>query len=305
MPDRRPLIRHLASSIDGRCIAAAEFERHVQIWDAFDKQRTSWFETTLDFGGDRLAISRDSKYCAVGAYHRDGIALYDTSSGTEAWRRSDLKKVQRVGFSLDDRWVLCGFESGDFELLSRDSGASPPGIADVTWVWESPHDQVRILGERNGGFRCVGLDGGDQGNIRGRSSDVLCHAFAPGVFCHSYAGAGVNCYDLDQRALAWRHSPEPGEHVIKLAFLECRDIFAAVVWPYQRGGPKQLIQLAADTGAMVGAVGIGEEIEVEFCQNGATLITSSGAIYDVASLTQSHRLDFFDAEYTQSSGLRT
>lgn len=91
--ERRKLIRQIACSHDGPIVAVAEFERFVQIWNVESQRCIAKVETTLDFGGRRLAITRDGLGCVVGAYHVHGVALYETKSGTEVWRRKDLKGI--------------------------------------------------------------------------------------------------------------------------------------------------------------------------------------------------------------------
>jgi hypothetical protein len=54
-------IRHISTSLSGHTIALAEFEKRVQIFDINSLHIISEFDTVLDFGGQRLAISEDGK----------------------------------------------------------------------------------------------------------------------------------------------------------------------------------------------------------------------------------------------------
>ena len=65
-------IRQLAASQTGRLLAAAEFERFVHLYDLSTLERLRTLETSLDFGGRRLAISNDGNTVIAGAYHVHG-----------------------------------------------------------------------------------------------------------------------------------------------------------------------------------------------------------------------------------------
>ena len=92
-------VRHIAIARARPVAALAAFESQVAIWDLQTLRRTIEFETVLDFGGRRLALSSDGSCCIAGAYNRDGVAAYDTNTGRVLWSRRDLKKVQYVSFS--------------------------------------------------------------------------------------------------------------------------------------------------------------------------------------------------------------
>src|SRR4051794_19045303 len=144
-------IRQLATSWTGRVIAAAEFERTVHLYDLATQERLRTIETTLDFGGQRLAVSNDGRRVIVGAYHVHGIAAYSCDTGAELWRRKDLKKVQHLNFNGDDSRVLCCFDSGPCESLNTQTGQSGKSLRGVRGAWESPYAPVRFL-ERSGGY---------------------------------------------------------------------------------------------------------------------------------------------------------
>src|SRR5579871_6731737 len=130
------LIRHLATSWSGSAIAAGEFEHTVHAWDLPAEKHLATFPTILDFGGTRLAITRDGNNCIAAAYHVEGIAAYGTPDGAEKWRRKDLKKAQTIRISLDDRRVYACFDTRSCQVLNRESGKTIktwPGVRDV---WE-------------------------------------------------------------------------------------------------------------------------------------------------------------------------
>jgi hypothetical protein len=105
-------------------LAAGEIRNRVHLFDLLSHKRLRMIDTTLDFGGQRLAVSTDGELVIVGAYNQYGVAAYSGVHGTEVWRRQDLKKVQNLRFGDTDLKVLCGFERGHGEVLDASNGQS-------------------------------------------------------------------------------------------------------------------------------------------------------------------------------------
>ena len=112
-------IRHLAASMTGERIAAGEFERTIHVWDLVARTPVSTFDTTLDFGGRRLAIAQDGRHCVVGAYRVHGVACYSADDGSEVWRRKDLTEVQSVRLSPDDSRVIVNCNDMGCQVLAQ------------------------------------------------------------------------------------------------------------------------------------------------------------------------------------------
>src|SRR5689334_2488504 len=137
-------IRHLAAASMTERIAAARFEREVAIWDLSTRQRTSAFDTVLDFGGRRLALTPDGSRCIAGAYSRRGIACYNASNGGLVWRRPDLTGVQYISVSPDGKRVFCGFGTGPCVVLDVESGETLERWRGVRRVIGSPFMPVYL-----------------------------------------------------------------------------------------------------------------------------------------------------------------
>jgi hypothetical protein len=126
--DTHRQIRHLASSYESFLVAAGEFEHSVSIWDVERAEKTAEFETVLDFGGSRLLITDDGKFCVTAAYYIHGVACYSAADGTRIWQRKDLKKAQRLTPSRDGKSLFCGFSEGPCELLDLRTGETTAKI---------------------------------------------------------------------------------------------------------------------------------------------------------------------------------
>ncbi len=142
--ERHPQIRHITISRNCRYAAVAEFEEHVQVWELVEQQRIASFATTLDFGGQRIAITDDGTRCVVGAYNRRGLAVYDVSRGQEFWRRKDLTGVHYVSIALDQKRAHCGFEKRGFESLNLETAKSKTPLRGVRQLFESEFDPTRV-----------------------------------------------------------------------------------------------------------------------------------------------------------------
>jgi hypothetical protein len=273
-------IRHLATSFSGSRFAAAEFEHTVHIWDLRTATRQATFNTVLSFGGRRLAITCDGNRCAAAAYHVRGVEAYSTSEGAVLWRRTDLKKVQSVSVSIDDRRIYCCFDEKPCHVLSCDTGRTIRSWRGVRSVWESPYEELMLLVKR--AFVVQSHDEREISRFERESFGVLSVAFALGFVCVSEAGGPLRCLSTSSGYEVWRFS-ERGKHFLNLAFSETANAFVGVLWPYERGGRHQLFRFERETGAVLDVSELPQAAEFAFCQRGSRLITSDGSLINVAT----------------------
>jgi WD40 repeat protein len=274
-------IRHVATSWAGQVFAAAEFETHVHVWDLELERRLSSFAASLDFGGSRLAVTTDGRHCAVAAYKVHGVGYYSVRDGAEVWRRTDLKKIQRVRFSLDDKVLYCCFDDRPCHLLDRHTGATISALRSVRESWESPYDPVALHDKKN--LELWGSQGCRVAVVQRTTFAVLSAAFAPGLFCISESGGAVRCLDVQSGREVWTYVPPVNAHVLELGYDEQAGAFFGVEWPYDPGGPKRLIRLDPCDGKRKVVVNLGVPAEAAFCMRGSRLITSAGKVLDVAT----------------------
>jgi WD40 repeat protein len=273
-------IRHLAASRDGSVLAAAEFESTVHLWDLETLAPLRTFETTLDFGGSRLAVSPDGGLIVVGSYESDGIAAYRSSDGSEMWRRKDLKKVQQLRFSHDGRLVCC-FDGSPCERLDPMSGKSGKALRGVRKFWASDigsqcllvHARDYVLADAKTNLAIIPK----------ASFAVLSAAFSPSEICISEAGGSVRCFSLKSGAMLWRFDPPEGTHFLRLAYQESSDQFVGISWPFQNGGCYKLCRFDRDSGEARPQAEISSAYACAFWRNGSRLITASGAVIDLTS----------------------
>lgn len=276
-------IRHLATSWDGDRLVAAAFEHRVSVWDIASQSKITEFETTLDFGGSRLAIAPDGGRVIVGAYDRHGIACYDAEDGYELWRRKDLKKVQDVTISRDGSLVWCGLNNGPLHQLELSSGITVARYRATNRITESPSAPIRFFDKSHPKPELCSSDGHILGRIERMTFAFLNTAFGPGFVLLSDSGGPVRCIDIKTMAPRWTYVPPAGSHVLTLSFNSLDSNCYGVEWPYQNGGSKRIVRFKTENGQAHFVAEIGDSAIEAFCKFGSRLVTWDGSIFDVAS----------------------
>jgi hypothetical protein len=285
-------IHHLASNTSTTRIAAARFERRVDVWDVATTTRVGSFQTILDYGGQRLAIRPDGRQIVAGAYTRNGVACYDAVSGALQWNRKDLKRVQYLAYSADGYRVLCAADGGPARALDADTGGDVARWRGTTELVESPFQPWLLLHRKN--LDVTSFTGELVARIPRETFAALDVAFAPEHLAISESGGAVRCFHLPSGRCLWRYAPPQGHHVLQLAALATRNRFAGVIWPYKQGGPKRLVHFRDDGRPEVIAI-LGTVPETTFVESLGVIVLSDGRVVDVASGDARDRLPFEDA----------
>ena len=111
MDERRQRFRHLATSLNGDVLAFGEFKDSVHVFDLTTGNQISKFDTNLDFGGHRLAVSPNGLFCAIASYDDGSVTLTDIH-GDRLWHREDVEEIQTVKFSLNGKSLFCSHHRG-------------------------------------------------------------------------------------------------------------------------------------------------------------------------------------------------
>jgi outer membrane protein assembly factor BamB len=270
-------IRHLATSFSGSVVAAGEFERTVHVWNLAAAKRLATFDTVLDFGGRRLAITGDGICCVAAAYRVEGVAAYSASNGAEVWHRKDLKKAQKIKFSLDDRRVYCCFDEKPCHVLNRETGKTIKTWRGVRNAWESPYEPLMLVEKRMLVLQTP--DENEVATIARETFAVLCVAFAPGFVCVSESTGPLRCLNTKTGEETWRYA-QKGQHLLRLAYAEKARSFVGVCWPYKRGGPHRLLRFGPESGQVSEVSELGVSGEFAFCRRGSHLLSSAGSVID-------------------------
>lgn len=279
MKNRDNLIRHIATSYNGDTFAVAEFERIVYIWSFKDLKKLTTLYTKLDFGGQRLAISSTGTLCAVGAYDRYGISMYDLNTDDLLWSNKDLKKVQVLRFNHSgDRLYAC-FSDKSMHVINALTGEIIEKIRGIKNIWFSPYENI-YLTEGNNISLCKSASV-KKLKIERQSFAILDVAFAKDMIFVTEAGGPLRAIDINSGKVLWNINIDDN-HFLKLGYLEEKDILYAVLWPYVNGGNKVLYKIDKQTGNVLYKTEMEKDtIETEFIKKTSFLLNSNGSLYEL------------------------
>jgi hypothetical protein len=286
-------IRQLAATYDGPRIAAAEFECTVQIWDLRTRKRFSVFETLLDFGGTRLAISPRGDTCAAAAYRPGGLACYATDSGDVVYARNDLKKLQRLVYSPDGKLLYCGGAEGPLRILDAATGTDLARYRSTDKVFCSSHQPIELLTKRRRPLELRRVGGKRIATIARMGFAVHDIAFGTDRVCVSEAGGGnpfrsdnapplLRCLDTRSGSELWRYAPRQDCNIPCLAYAPKAMAFFGVEYQFKAGGDKRLLRFELALGKPTLVARMKKPCATQvFCARGEALLTSEGELIDV------------------------
>ena len=268
-------VRHLAGSAGPR-VAVAAFTESVEIWDVVAVRRLSAFPTGLDFGGRRLCLLSDGSLCLTGAFHRFGVAAYRSEDGTPKWSRRDVRRVQYISTSHDDRRVYVGLASGPLVVLDTANGSTIEKISGVRRVFEGGSKQARLLDRPT---PVVEVEARAPFSVPRTTFGILDVAFGPDSLCISESTGPTRCLDLTSGAEIWRYVPPRGQHLLSLAYCESAKSFVGVSCEYVETAAKFLLQFGPK-GEAVPLAQLGQPVEATFCLSGEAVISSDGQLFE-------------------------
>ncbi|MGG7666799.1 hypothetical protein [Dyadobacter sp. BHUBP1] len=279
-------IRHIATSGNGKVIAVAEFERRVQIVDIDSLTVISEFDTILDFGGQRLAISEDGLICLCGSWDRYGICAYETRTGKLIWRRKDLKKVQHIqNLSAHTDQVFAQFEVGPSRSLDIYTGAEVQKLPGIEHLVNAKNLPIDVIGKRGSILVLDRLTRKTIASAPTRSFAILDIVISDDSFVVSESGGPLSCYDISTGTHKWDIPADEDGHFLRACFHLNLEEFVGVSWPFLNGGNKKLKCINKNTGEITKELVIGCPVETEFALSGQVLVTSERKVIDIQSGT--------------------
>jgi hypothetical protein len=264
-------IRQIASAGGAARIALGQFEKTVSVWNLEPPRRVATFDTILDFGGQRLALSEDGATVVAAAFDFEGVAAYDASTGKLRWQRRDIEHPQVVSVSHATAAIYVGVEDGPCSVLALENGETLAQIPGVRQVVESPHGPLVFLDEARP--HVAGLDRTRLFSIERGTFAFLAIAFAPSRLAVSESGGPVTCFEIPSGDICWRFVPPQGTHCLELSYLPGNDQFAGVLWPFASGGVKELVTFD-DRGNATTVKYLGMTATECFCPAVSALVTA-------------------------------
>jgi WD40 repeat protein len=290
----------MATSNRSSRVAAALFERQVQIWDAKKAKCVNEFETVFSFGGTRLTLDPLGERCIAAAWkagEHGGVACYETNTGKLIWHRQDLRQTQRVRLSSDGETVRCVPDSGSTKLLEVASGKTIDALAGLKDIFDSEYSADLLL-EKRKGHHILRKEKAVQ--IPRLTFAILDVTFSPQSLAISESGGPVRCINSSTGIELWRHSPGRHIHFLKLWYREMDRSFYGMQWEFQKGSFRSLVRLDANTGEpkVVCQLDSWEEVH---CPKLDCIVTSGGAVLNLSDGKLLSRLKFPETDYPDRS----
>jgi hypothetical protein len=282
---RSSAIRHLAITDESSIVAAALFEKTVQIWSWKTGQQLGEFQTMLDFGGRRLALTPDGSACIVGAW---GLL----------WNRKDIRHIQHVRLSGSGREIYCGVEGSAAHIIETATGESVARVRGTTKIVGSQYSSHQLVAQRG---RYL-VRGESEFEIPTVSFAMLDAVFSPDALClsepkdllhPSEAIGGIRSIDMSTGALMWCADL----HSTHLAYNSSDRRFYCVAAADTAPPSRSLIRLGSSLLEHDQIVALGACWEEAFSPSGKVLVTVHGDVYETSTGTPLAYLDFPQCDY--------
>jgi len=291
---RSSAIRTLVAATNAPIVAAALFERTVQIWNWNTGVRACEFDTVTD-GRPHLALSPSGDYLVAANWRKGkhgGVACYGTRTGEKFWHRLDIRRSGRLRFASNGSSIWCGIRGSPLQQLDARTGETIACMRAVEEVLDSPYsDHCLVISRQQ-----LRIKGTKDIVVPKLSFAVLDVAFSPDALCLSEAGGVVRCIDLGLRLERWRYVPPHSHHLIFLSYNYADHSFYGTQWMYERGGPYMLIRLREATGAFSEVCRLNAYPDCCCFANGI-VVTSSGDVISLRNGSTVRRLEFPQCDY--------
>jgi hypothetical protein len=291
---RSSAIRILEAATHVPIIAAALFERTVQIWNWNTGERRCEFDTVTD-GPSHLSLSPSGE-CLVAANWRKGkhggVACYSARTGEKLWHRLDIRRSGRVRFASNGVSIWCGIRGSPLQQLDALTGKTLASMRAVEEVLDSPYSDHCLVIRR----QQIRIKGTKDIIVPKLSFTVLDAAFSRDTLCLTEAGGVVRCIDLVLGLVRWRYVPPQSHHLIFLSYNHVDHCFYGTQWMYGRGGPYMLIRLQEGTGACTEVCRLNAYPDC-CCFGDDIVVTSSGDVVSLQNGNTIRRLEFPQCDY--------
>jgi hypothetical protein len=304
---RNSAIQHLAILDDSAIVAAAFFEKTVQIWSWKSCDQIGEFETVLDFGGKRLAVTPDGSACIVGSYGRrghlgGGIAAYSIPNGVILWHRTDIRCIQYVRLSGSGRQIYCGIEGEPAYVLETATGTTIERISGAVEIIGSGYTAHKLIIEKER-YIIIGED--EPVEVAPNSFALLDASFTPDAVCIAEPKnalhpreqpGGVRVVNLVAGDPRW-HVALRSNHV---TFNSADGWFYCVAHSQIEQNERSLVRVAGSELDCAQIIMLGQCREEAFSPSGRLLVTAHGDVYETSTGNQVAFFDFPQRDYPNS-----
>lgn len=287
-------IRELASADNSASIAAALFEKTVQIWDLSLERKVSEFSTVFCTGAGNLALAPFGQMLVAGGSTGGAVAAYELPGGRKLWERQ-LVCPSSLRFDPSGRTVLCTTDSRSVLRLDADTGNTLEVIAGVRRYVEGAFGKTLSILSRGGNNLLHLSEKGHGFDIPMLGFALLDAQFSPDFVCVSEARGPVRCIRVVDAKLQWMFDPGVENHVVRLHYVPRMDVFYGILRGLSEEGSTHLVRFDA--------LGVCQRIsdldswDEAFLEAAEQLVTSRGDILSLIDGAMVGRLAFPMREY--------
>lgn len=271
------VIRDMKASINGEYFLAAEYEKTIVVFNAVTGERIGKYDTHFEWGGERICITNTGKYFAVAAYGRYGVSLYDTYTGETIWTNKEIKKIQIINVSYDDKSIYV--INGDNILfeLSIDDGKVLSKKKNVKSICVDCYGGASMDGSGNT-ISFVGED---------IKTDISAFKLCRGLdrIFYSIRGGGIQCINKNGVTM-WAADSNPKEHYLKLAYNEKNESVLALGYKFDepREHPFYFLDIYdSNTGTVRCSKELDDAYAFTFINGSMEIVTGIGNVYKLGS----------------------
>ena len=271
-------MRHIASSDNSSAFLTAEFDNYVYAWDICSFTSISKFETVLEYGGDRLAISDSGRFCVAAAYNSEGICMYEIATGSIIWCRKDINNIQMVKYGVDGDVLFIGADEKYLTILDSTTGKVIDKIDRVTNIYQNRYgqDDCFLKGKTKIEFGTKKIVSPTFAflDVAPTDSGIATSAVGSVLRFTNYYGEKI-----------WEVKPGEGKHFTQLYYTQAYGILYAILYAYKDHSGAIYAVWGIDTknGLVVFKYDLPENaVAFGFAACGKKLICSSGEIYTLS-----------------------
>lgn len=274
-------IFELASSQDGALIAAALFEKTVQVWNVTSKSKVCELATIFCGGANNLAV--DKTVLVAGLSNPKGrVIAYEVPSGNKLWERS-LTYPSSLRFDSCGEHILCTTNHRSVVRLEASTGATIE-VFEKTEKYVEDSDGRTLKYPTLKGKPVLVSTKDSSFDIGCLGFGLLDAKFLPDSVCMSEANGPVRCISCVTGRLEWTFDPGVRSHVLRLHYSPRLGALWGVLANFmeKRLGSRQLVQFDITGGSCTPICDLRSWADV-FSDQADQLVTSEGAIRDLAN----------------------
>lgn len=266
-------IFEMESSKKGSYFLAAEFKKIVAVYESSTGRKLGEYNTHFESGGKRMCIAESGKYFAAAAYGRFGITLFSTETGEAIWTTKEIKRIQQICFSSDDTLIFVINDDNRLYTLSSADGSIVTVEKSIVKIFSDSTHEVKLTSHGN-----LTWNGGSA-SLKDNKILCLCSGNSR-VFC-TIMGGGMKCFS-DNGNVLWKAKNKPNEHYVKLCYNQKYDYIIGLGFKYSsaRKEPFYFLDVySAENGTVVYTVGLNDNSQYTFINNGERVVSAIGNVY--------------------------